>query len=645
MNPVQRPRTRYPGHRTLFDPLSLLPHHINDITLTIAGFAVNLLSQRAPGILIGACLAPVGSGGTATPEINPNKSRDSLLHCRKTKIEVFLHCSSVSDATRTFDNLLVQSPAGTLGRKAHSNIPASIMTLQSERHVKLDNQCNDVRAEPTNPCWDPFTGINRACYRFILLQYRGKRSRVRLQPQREQHTAHAVVQLFKQLASERLVPRVGGNSQNCRQFRASSCRRVASKQCKLNIFSALAGILARRLHHLCTMPPPTPQHAHHVIFKHIRFVVLRRAGGNWCVGVVEAMGSPLLNFHPRFQCCRSAIPPTHLKSRHDFATRRPRAQIWLAFANCPATNSRNLLLIRDDPAVEQYSLLFEWMNSFSGSPGEEIQIWNSYDVMGKVCRSLMTVIGERTCAGGGTTAAESHCSCWTLHKIRYFRTLVRVTAAIVGILIQQIQRVTIHEVRRKLKGKYIIPGSDSEPTRSRPGVDPESIRSRLGADPVSTGTDPEPSRSRPGTDLEPTLTRPGTDPESTGNRPGADPEPTRGRPELDPEPTLDRPRNDPKPTRNRLGADPETTRIREYLFFDLKNYRFRPDPQPTRRRPGADPESTRSRPGVDPESTRSRSGADPESTRIRSEFDQESTRTRPGTDPELTRIRQYFTLL
>jgi hypothetical protein len=85
----------------------------------------------------------------------------------------------------------------------------------------------------------------------------------------------------------------------------------------------------------------------------------------------------------------------------------------------------------------------------------------------------MTVIGERTCAGGGyamkklfygciflkrwvsTTAAESHCSCWTLHKIRYFRTLVRVTAAIVGILIQQIQRVKIHEVRRKLKGKCV----------------------------------------------------------------------------------------------------------------------------------------------------------------------------------------------
>jgi hypothetical protein len=168
------------------------------------------------------------------------------------------------------------------------------MTLQSERHVKLDNQCNDVRAEPTNPCWDPFTGINRACYRFILLQYRGKRSRVRLQPQREQHTAHAVVQLFKQLASERLVPRVGGNSQNCRQFRASSCRRVASKQCKLNIFSALAGILTRRLHHLCTMPPPTPQHAHHVIFKHIRFVVLRRAGGKYAKVLLSRAASVFL---------------------------------------------------------------------------------------------------------------------------------------------------------------------------------------------------------------------------------------------------------------------------------------------------------------------------------------------------------------
>ena len=116
------------------------------------------------------------------------------------------------------------------------------MTLQSERHVKLDNQCNDVRTKPTNRGRDPFTGINRACYRFILLQYRGKRFRVSLQPERQQLPKHAVTK-FPKLASD-----CEFTHQNFEKFFGKPTALRVQRQGKI-VFKFWN--FSRRLHHSC----------------------------------------------------------------------------------------------------------------------------------------------------------------------------------------------------------------------------------------------------------------------------------------------------------------------------------------------------------------------------------------------------------
>lgn len=51
------------------------------------------------------------------------------------------------------------------------------MILQAVRHVRVNNQCNDVRIKTTNQKMRPFTGTNRAAdtdsSEAVQLQYRG----------------------------------------------------------------------------------------------------------------------------------------------------------------------------------------------------------------------------------------------------------------------------------------------------------------------------------------------------------------------------------------------------------------------------------------------------------------------------------------